>query len=105
MVGRFLAAFAWASAAAAETACDLKTMEAVLPPDTTMISAAVVQSPIPNRKVEGYVTASHPGPNRVNFRVQLPDAAQWNHRFSFMGLGEAAGSMPPAPPNFLGASA
>lgn len=92
----------YATASTAATTCDVASIQAASPSDTTIVSAQMVQEPIPNCKVEGYVTTTNPGPNRNNFRVQLPDKSLWNHRFYFMGLGGAAGSTPPAPPLILG---
>ncbi len=103
IVGGIAAAMAaCASSAMAATTCDVASIQAASPADTTIVSAQLVQEPIPNCKVEGYVTTTNPGPNRNNFRVQLPEKSLWNHRFYFMGLGGSAGSTPPAPPMILG---
>jgi feruloyl esterase len=39
------------------------------------------------------VTTTSPGPNKVNFRLQLPDS-DWNGRYYFIGLGATAGYVP-----------
>ncbi len=97
-------ALAWAGSAsgAAALGCDALSLQAVAPADTIVASAEMVKTPIPNCKVEGWVTTTNPGPNRVHFRVQLPEKSLWNGRYYFMGLGGSAGSMPPAPPKILG---
>jgi feruloyl esterase len=78
----------------AATTCDVKSMQAAAPADTTIISAQHLQAPVPHCKVEGYVTATNPGPNKDNFRLQLPDKALWKHRFYFIGVGGSGGSVP-----------
>lgn len=74
--------------------CTVATMQAAAPAETTIVSAERLLVPVPHCKVEGYVTSTNPGPNRNNFRLQLPDQANWNHRFYFIGLGGAAGYVP-----------
>lgn len=91
-----------AQTAEATVGCNKDAIQAVAPKDTTITSAGMADQPILNCTVEGYVTTTNPGPNRSNFRVNLPDRNLWSHRFYFMGLGGAAGSTPPAPPHILG---
>ena len=40
------------------------------------------------------MTTTNPGPNKVNFRLQLPDHNLWNKRFFFIGVGGSGGSVP-----------
>jgi feruloyl esterase len=47
---------------------------------------------VPHCLVEGFVTTTNPGPNRNNFRLQLPD--DFAGRYYFIGLGGAAGGLP-----------
>jgi feruloyl esterase len=76
------------------TTCDTKSIQAAAPSDTTIVSAQRVDKPVPNCKVDGYVTTTNPGPNRNNFRLQLPDKAQWQGRYYFIGMGGSAGYVP-----------
>jgi feruloyl esterase len=89
------AAFAAAPGDAAATPgqCSLAAIQALAPSDTTITAAVSVATPVPNCKVEGYVTTTNPGPNRVVFRLQLPDQG-WQHRYYFIGMGGAAGYVP-----------
>jgi feruloyl esterase len=75
-------------------ACDKAAIQAVAPADTTIVSAEVMQSPVPHCRVEGYVTTTNPGPNRDNFRLQLPDRSFWKDRYYFIGMGGSAGYVP-----------
>jgi Tannase and feruloyl esterase len=83
-----------AGTALAATTCDVASMQAAAPKDTTIVSAEKLQTPVPHCKVDGYVTTTNPGPNRNNFRLQLPDRESWNHRFYFIGLGGSGGFVP-----------
>ena len=74
--------------------CDVASMQAAAPKDTTITAAAWVEAPVRNCRVDGYVTTTNPGPNRNNFRLQLPAREAWNHRYYFIGLGGAGGSVP-----------
>src|SRR5579883_2957182 len=69
--------------ASAATTCDVASMQAAAPKDTTIVTAERLELPVPHCKVEGYVTVTNPGPNRDNFRLQLPDRREWNYRFFF----------------------
>lgn len=83
-----------AAGAHAATTCDTKSLQAVAPADTTVVSAQMVDAPVRHCKVEGYVTTTNPGPNRNNFRLQLPEKAQWKGRYYFIGMGGSAGYVP-----------
>lgn len=63
------------------------------PEDTTILAAIPEKQPVAHCRVEGFVITTNPGPNRVNFRLQLPDE-NWNNRFYFIGLGATAGYVP-----------
>ncbi|MET0250767.1 MAG: tannase/feruloyl esterase family alpha/beta hydrolase, partial [Novosphingobium sp.] len=74
--------------------CTVAAMQSAAAPDTTIVSAERRDLPVPHCLVEGYVTATNPGPNRNNFRLQLPDRSAWNKRFYFIGVGGAGGFLP-----------
>ena len=73
--------------------CDTASIQASAPADTTITSATPTAAPVPHCRIEGYVTTNNPGPNRVNFRLQLPDTG-WQNRYYFIGMGGAAGYVP-----------
>ena len=77
----------------AESSCDIAAIQAMAPKDTTITGADAVKDPAPHCRVEGYVTTTNPGPNQVNFRLQLPDE-NWNGRYYFIGMGATAGTVP-----------
>jgi hypothetical protein len=74
--------------------CTVAALQAAAPADTTIVSAERLVEPVPHCRVEGYVTATNPGPNRDNFRLQLPERSAWNGRFYFIGVGGAGGFLP-----------
>ncbi|ALR20556.1 tannase/feruloyl esterase family alpha/beta hydrolase [Sphingobium baderi] len=73
--------------------CSVATIQAMTTPDATITSAVPTAAPVPHCRVDGYVTTTNPGPNRVNFRLQLPDTG-WNGRYYFIGMGATAGFVP-----------
>jgi feruloyl esterase len=75
-------------------ACDLAAVQAVAPPATTIVKVDKLATPVPHCRVDGYVTTTNPGPNQVNFRLQLPDRQLWKGRYYFIGLGGSAGYVP-----------
>ncbi len=81
------------SPAAAASACSVEGVQAISPAGTTIVSAVSVASPVPNCKIDGYITTTNPGPNKVNFRLQLPDQG-WQKRYYFIGMGGSAGYVP-----------
>ncbi len=94
-VGLFMAAALAADAAqAAPGECSVDAIQAVAPPGTLIFSADHLAEPVPHCKIEGFVTATDPGPNRSYFRIQLPDKAYWKGRYYFIGLGGSAGYVP-----------
>ena len=56
---------------------------------TTIVFAIPQSDPVPYCEVLGYVTTLHPGPNQVNFELNLPMLG--NGRFLFIGNGAFAG--------------
>ncbi len=81
-----------ASTASAGT-CETAAIQAMAPVDTVITSATPTAAPLPHCRIEGYITTTNPGPNRVNFRLQLPDS-NWQNRYYFIGMGGAAGYVP-----------
>lgn len=74
--------------------CTVAAMQAAAPGDATITSVEWLQVPVAHCRVDGYVTTTNPGPNRNNFRLQLPAKAQWNQRYYFIGVGGSGGSVP-----------
>ena len=99
IVGAALGAAApWSVAAAAERdapagKCSVASIQAMAPKDTTITLAEEAAKPVANCKVEGFVTTTNPGPNKVMFRLQLPQKA-FTGRYYFIGMGAAAGFVP-----------
>jgi feruloyl esterase len=83
----------YAAPAQAKLTCTAPSIQSAAPKDTTITLAEPTAAPVPHCKVEGYVTTTNPGPNQVNFRLQLPDK-DWNGRYYFAGLGGSAGYVP-----------
>lgn len=74
--------------------CNIVSMRAAAPSDTTITSTERLQNPVPHCRVDGFVTTTNPGPNNNYFRLQLPDKEKWNNRFYFIALGGSAGYVP-----------
>jgi feruloyl esterase len=79
--------------AAAPSACNVAAVQALAPKGTTIKSADPTAMPVPHCKIDGYIITNNPGPNQVNFRLQLPDTG-WTGRYYFIGMGGAAGYVP-----------
>jgi feruloyl esterase len=95
IAGIAFAVFALISGSAtAATSCDVASLQAAAPADTTIVSAQELKAPVAHCRVDGYVTTTNPGPNRNNFRLQLPDKPLWKDRYYFIGLGGSAGYVP-----------
>ena len=92
--GAFTAAAMFSTPLLAATTCEMRSIQAAAPVDTTIVLAEKLQSPVLHCKIDGYVTTTNPGPNRVNFRLQLPDKNLWKGRYYFIGLGGTAGFVP-----------
>jgi hypothetical protein len=74
-VGLILSAF-YVSAATAAQKCSVENIQALAPMGTTIKSAEPTATPVPHCKIDGQIITTNPGPNQVNFRLQLPDRAQ-----------------------------
>jgi feruloyl esterase len=73
--------------------CSQQDIQGFAPADTTIVSAQIMTSPATHCRIEGYVTTTDPGPNRVDFRLQLP-TENWTGRYYFIGLGGTGGYVP-----------
>jgi Tannase and feruloyl esterase len=74
----------------AATACSAETFSPTAGVSITKVSRK--DSPSPHCRVDGYVTTTNPGPNRVNFMLALPD--HHNRRYVMTIQGGAAGFVP-----------
>ena len=74
--------------------CDIASFQASAPSDTTISSARNSTDPVSQCIVEGYVTTTNPGPNKVNFALHLPTKESWNGRYYFGNQGGSGGSVP-----------
>lgn len=74
--------------------CDIASLQAAAPVDTTILSATMLETPVRHCKLTGYVTTTNPGPNQVNFALHLPARAKWNGRYYFANQGGSGGSIP-----------
>jgi feruloyl esterase len=81
------------SMAAPPSPCSVAAIQALAPKGTTITSADPTATPVPHCKIEGSIITNNPGPNTVNFRLQLPDSG-WTGRYYFIGMGGAAGYVP-----------
>src|ERR1700733_10456412 len=81
------------SIAAPPSPCSVAAIQALAPKGTTINSADPTATPEPHCKIDGSIITNNPGPNTVNFRLQLPDAG-WTGRYYFIGMGGAAGYVP-----------
>ena len=82
-----------ASMAAPPSPCSVAAIQALAPKGTTIKSADPTAAPVPHCKIDGSIITNDPGPNTVNFRLQLPDSG-WTGRYYFIGMGGAAGYVP-----------
>lgn len=73
--------------------CTQESIQALAPKGTTITTSSPTAEPVPHCLVDGYVTTTDPGPNQVNFRLQLPDS-NFNGRYIMAGMGGAAGYVP-----------
>ena len=74
------------AASTSAATCDGQAIQAMAPADTTITSARLAAEPAAHCRVDGYVTTTDPGPNRNNFRLQLPDEDLWEGRYYFIGM-------------------
>jgi feruloyl esterase len=84
--------------AAPSERCDTESVQAMAPPDTT-VSFASREGGGGYCHVVGHVTTRDPGPNKVLFTIGLPD--NFNGRYVYLGVGGAAGNIPPMRPMLL----
>jgi feruloyl esterase len=77
----------------AASLCSVEGIQALAPAGTTIKSATATSLPVPHCKIDGFIITNHPGPNTVNFRLQLPDS-DWTGRYYFIGMGGSAGYVP-----------
>jgi feruloyl esterase len=77
----------------AATSCSIAAVQAIAPSGTTIESAVATVTPAPHCKIDGHIITNNPGPNQVNFRLQLPDSG-WTGRYYFIGMGGSAGYVP-----------
>ena len=80
-------------AALAAPACTKEAITAMAPAGTIIDEAIPTALPVPHCLINGHIITTDPGPNQVNFRLQLPDTG-FNGRYYMAGLGGAAGSVP-----------
>ncbi len=83
----------FATSSLAAPTCTVEAIQAMTTAEVTIVSATPTATPVPHCKIDGYVTTVNPGPNKVNFRLQLPDQG-WSGRYYFIGLGATAGYVP-----------
>jgi feruloyl esterase len=79
--------------AATPSPCSVTAVQALAPKGTIIKSADATAVPVPHCRIDGYIITNNPGPNQVNFRLQLPDSG-WTGRYYFIGMGGAAGYVP-----------
>lgn len=79
--------------ALAKTECAMRAIQEIAPQDAIIDSVEALPSPVPHCKIDGHIITTNPGPNQVNFRLQLPDTG-WQNRYYFIGLGGSAGYVP-----------
>jgi feruloyl esterase len=79
--------------ATAAPTCSVEGIQAIAPAGTTIDKVEPTALPVPHCKIDGHLITTSPGPNQVNFRLQLPDR-NWNGRYYFIGLGGTAGYVP-----------
>jgi feruloyl esterase len=82
-----------AIAAAAAPTCSVQGIQALAPPGAAIDKAEATALPVPHCKVDGHIITTNPGPDRINFRLQLPDEG-WTGRYFFIGMGGSAGYVP-----------
>jgi feruloyl esterase len=83
----------YSALSAAAPTCSVEAIQALAPKGTTIKTAKATPKPVPHCRVDGQIITTNPGPNEVNFRLQLPDQS-WNGRYYFIGMGGSAGFVP-----------
>jgi feruloyl esterase len=87
------------TAGMATAACDVATLQAFAPADTTIVSAQQLTAPVPYCRADGFVISRNPGPNQINFMVSLP--ANFSGRYYMINSGGNSGFVPNPPANLL----
>jgi feruloyl esterase len=83
-----------ASAPAATTEqCSMEALKKIAPSDAVLDKVEVVNSGTSQCRVDGHIITMNPGPNTVNFRVQLP-LSGWKNRYFLPAQGGNAGLLP-----------
>ncbi len=82
-----------ALAAPAKANCSIDSVRAIASKTTIIDTVEKTANPVPHCRIDGHIITHNPGPNRVNFRLQLPDEG-WQQRYYFIGLGGSAGYVP-----------
>ena len=88
-----------ATARSAAATCDVPSLQAFAPANTTIVTAQKLTAPVPYCRADGYVISQNPGPNQVNFMVALPD--DFAGRYYMINQGGNSGSVPNPPANLL----
>lgn len=73
--------------------CSLDAIKELAPKDATVTKVEQLAEPVPHCRIDGHVVTENPGPNQVNFRLQLPQE-NWAGRYYFIGMGGSAGYVP-----------
>lgn len=81
------------SAAEPRTSCTSEGIKAIAPKNTVIDSVERLPAPVAHCRINGHIITQNPGPNQVNFRLQLPDE-NWQKRYYFIGMGGSAGYVP-----------
>lgn len=76
--------------------CDTESVQRMAPADTSVAFAAREGELC---RVVGYVSTRDPGPNKVLFTLGLPN--NFNGRYIYLGVGGAAGNLPPLRPELI----
>jgi feruloyl esterase len=79
--------------------CSIASIQQDAPSDTVIFNTSWVTAPVPHCEVSGFVTSNNPGPNRINFKLVLPDS--WEKRYFLAGNGGAGGSIQDDPARYL----
>src|SRR3546814_7155470 len=73
--------------------CSVDALQKIAPQGTRILSVDQLKVPAPFCKIVGTAKETKPE-HKINLTLSLP-TDKWNGRYYFMGLGGAAGCMPP----------
>lgn len=93
LLGLLLTGAAVCSSASAAGNCTVDAIKAIAPKDTVIDKVEPTAKPVAHCLIDGHIVTNNPGPNQVNFRLQLPDEG-WQGRYYFIGMGGSAGYVP-----------